>query len=520
MEENKSEIIDIKALLRQYRKNWYWFVASLVVCVSIGAFATKFIKPKYEVKANIMLTEESAVEKFMGGGLSGVSQLFGGNSNAEDEVQIITSHSVLKSVVQDLGLNISTFKRLAPMTYLRETTKFPLELTVDDKTINIDTLRTSIRFTIKLSDKGTASSIRVVAPDTKPDLYEASNVKLPATIKTIYGTFIVSATEYLTPKSEGKYRILLQSPGAAAETLREKLNIDLASKHSKIVEMQMYTDNEQYAIDILNKLIENYNIRSNKDKTIANNNTAKLIEDRLQAVRTELVGTEAELASYKRNEGLGMVEADAPSYYERMSEAEKSLTMQQVQTEMIRLTLQLARESAKDNSLIPPMGEKDGSTPMINAYNSLIMRRASIEGASKADNIALQRIDEQISMVRKNLVISLENAVEASLKLEKQYRDIYDRARSSVSNLPSVEQNFRKIARDQAIEEQIYIFLLQKQEETNVLFANLNPKAQIIDEAYSLNEDESLHPAFIIFIAILMGLLIPPTCIFIRNQFK
>ncbi|MDE6514189.1 MAG: hypothetical protein K2L05_08415, partial [Muribaculaceae bacterium] len=105
-------------------------------------------------------------------------------------------------------------------------------------------------------------------------------------------------------------------------------------------------------------------------------------------------------------------------------------------------------------------------------------------------------------------------------QLEKQFRDIYDRARSSVNSLPSVEQSFRKIARDQAIEEQIYVFLLQKQEETNVLFSNLNPKAQIIDEAYSLNEDESISPAIVIIIALLMGLLIPPTCIFIRNQFK
>lgn len=518
MEENKSEFIDIKALFGQYRKNWYWFVVSLVICVGIGALATLLIKPKYEVKANIMLTEESAVQKFMGGGLSGMSQLFGGNSNAEDEVQIMNSHSVLKSVVQDLGLNVSTFKRLAPMTYLRETEDFPLELTINDQTINPDTLRKALRFQVKVDKKGTATSILVST--SKDNIYDATNVKLPATIKTIYGTFTISANEKLTPESEGKYRIVLKSPGAAAEDLREVLNIDLASKHSKIIEMQMYTDNEQYAIDILNKLIENYNIRSNKDKAAANSNTAKLIEDRLQAVRAGLIETEAELAIYKKNEGLGMVEADAPSYYERMGEAEKALTMQQVQTEMIRLTLQLARESAKDNSMIPPMGEKDGSTPMINAYNSLIMRRASIEGASKADNIALQRIDEQISMVRKNLIISLENAVEASLKLEKQYREIYDRARSSVSNLPSVEQQFRKISRDQAIEEQIYIFLLQKQEETNVLFSNLNPKAQIIDAAYSLSEDESISPKIVILLSILLGLLIPPTCIFIRNQFK
>lgn len=517
MSENKSEFIDFSNLLKEYRKNWYWFAISLVVCGTIGGLATLLIKPKYQIRANIMLTEETAVSKFLGGGLSGVSQLFGGNSSAEDEVQIMTSHSVLRSVVNDLGLNITNYKRLAPMTYTLETKNFPLELTPDDRTINLDTLRKKLRFAVKLSDKGTAS-VSVSTP--KDALYSKSGLKLPATIKTDYGTFTLAATEALTPESAGKYRIVVQSPDDAAEDLREKLNIDLASKHSQIIEMQMFTDNEAYAINILNQLIKNYNIRSRKDQDIKNTRTAQLINDRLHAVRADLIDTEAQLADYKEHKGLGMVEADAPAYYERMAEAEKALTIQQVQTEMARLTLQLARESEADNSLIPPMGEKEGSTSLINSYNALILRRATMEAASKSDNIAMQRLDDQIRLVRKNLITSLESAVDASLKLEKQYRTIYENARGSVSSLPGVEQSFRKIAREQAIEEQIYIFLLQKQEETNVLFANLNPKAQIIDEAYSLNEDESISPLAIVFIAILLGLLIPPTIIFLRNQFK
>ncbi|MBD5425473.1 MAG: hypothetical protein HDR45_04645 [Bacteroides sp.] len=517
MSENKSEFIDFSKLLKEYRKNWHWFVVSLVICGIIGGLATLLIKPKYQIRANIMLTEETAVSKFLGGGLSGLSQVFGGNSSAEDEVQIMTSHSVLRSVVNDLGLNISTYKRLAPMTYLLETKDFPLELTPDDKTINIDTLRKALRFAVKLSDKGTAS---VTVSTPKETLFSESGLKLPATIKTDYGRFTLAATAALNPESAGKYRIVVQSPDDAAEDLREKLNIDLASKHSQIIEMQMFTDNEAYAIDILNQLIKNYNIRSRKDQDIQNSRTAQLITDRLKAVRNELIDTEAQLAEYKEHKGLGMVEADAPAYYERMGEAEKALTIQQVQTEMARLTLQLARESEADNSLIPPMGENDGASSLINSYNSLVLRRATMEAASKADNIGLQRLDDQIRLVRKNLIASLESAVDASLKLEKQYRSIYENARGSVSSLPGVEQSFRKIARDQAIEEQIYVFLLQKQEETNVLFANLNPKAQIIDEAYSLNEDESISPVAVMLIALLMGLLIPPTVIFIRNQFK
>ncbi len=516
MSENNSEIINIRGILRGYRKKWYWFVLSVVVCVGFGLLASLLVKPKYEVRANILLTEQSSVSKFLGGGLSGVSQLFGGNSSAEDEVQIMTSHSVLRSVVKDLGLNNQAYQRLMPLVYTIKIDEIPVEV-IPDPSIDLDTLRATLRFKLKI-DRGDKADITVTAKGEK--IFHKGGVQLPAVIGTDYGRFTIRTTQFFDPEEMSKFRVDIAGPDIAAENLREKLNISLASKHSQIVEMQMMTENEEYAKAILNKLIENYNIRSRKDQDTQNGATARFIEERLAAVRGDLNRVETELAAYKKGEGLGMVEADGTVMYERLGEAEKKLTEQQVMTEMARITLQLARESAKDNSLIPPIGDNDGLAALINSYNSLVLRRVSVESASKPDNIALQRLDEQIKLMRQNLITSLESSLASAKDIEAQLRRVYDNARSQVTGLPTTEFNFRKIAREQAIEEEIYVFLLQKQEETNVLFNNQNPKAQIIDAAYSLNEDESISKSTIVLICLLLGLLIPPVAFFIIDYLR
>ncbi|MDE6145464.1 MAG: hypothetical protein K2F96_04230, partial [Muribaculaceae bacterium] len=104
MEENKSELIDIKGILREFSAKWHWFLISVVCSCAVGFLVSKIVKPQYEIRANVILTENNALGSMMAaGGLSGVSALLGGNASAEDEVEIMTSHSVLKEVARTLG---------------------------------------------------------------------------------------------------------------------------------------------------------------------------------------------------------------------------------------------------------------------------------------------------------------------------------------------------------------------------------------------------------------------------------
>lgn len=517
MSENTSEIIDFRGISRKLLKNWYWFALSVGACLAAGVLFAYIQQPKYEVRASVILNEDNSVGQFLGGGMSGVAQIFGGNSSAADEADIIQAHSILRTTAVNLGLDNTLYERKMPLIYTRINKDKPILVIPDDSTVLTDTLRSTLTFSIKLADKNKAKSIAVKGYGEK--LYKGKNLTLPATIRTDYGTFTVMTTPYFTDESPKKYRVKVTSPDIAAENLRkDNLNIEQSTKNSSIIELQMLTSDEDMGKNILNEIIDVYNNRSKKEQKQESGATARFLKDRIETVQKNLSNTENELEAYKERVGLGMIEADGLAMYERMGETEKYLTQQQAQTEMARIALELAKASAKDNSTIPPLTGSEALGTLINSYNTQVMRRMQLATAVKPDHKSLERLDEQIALLRQTMIKTLEDAYASSKGMEEEIRRVLNNANSQIKQIPGLENSFRQIARSQEIEEQIYIFLLQKQEEINVLFNDDRPRVRIIDRAYSMNEDLSLSSKMIMLIALIMGLLIPPTILYLKES--
>lgn len=517
MEEKKSELIDVKAYLRQYAANWYWFVISVVCCVAVGILFSFFVKPKYEVRANVILTEQNALGSMMSSsGLGGFAAMLGGNASAEDEVEILTSHSVLKDVVRQLGLNIRHKDRPAPLMATMLYKEFPIEV-VPSPEILIDTLRTTLDFRVIIHKDGKAD-IRVKARDKK--IYDKSDLTLPCVLDLPYGKFTVETTKYYVKGKRVKNQIVVSNFDVEAENLRKEMDVALATKRSSIINMQMMTENEDYARDVLNTLIEKYNVRGVRDQINQTSVTADMLRDRVLEIRHELDSTETSLAKYKTEAGIAELQTDGAMMYQRMVEAEKALAEQQVLTQLSRVTLTQVRNSAHDNSLIPQQSSDPILAAQIDAYNNARMTRLRMEQSAKVDNPAMMRIDEQIQTLRENLISTLESAVSTGEQMTAEYRRVYNAAAAQVNGLPREELTYRSKMRDQTIQEEIYLFLLQKQEEVGLLLSNTMPKGSIVDEAYSLNKDNSLSLKVILLMSVIVGLIIPPMVMGAKQLFK
>lgn len=517
MEEQNSEIIDVKRVLKQYTSNWYWFLISVVCCCALGYLFSKIQKPQYEVKANIILSEQDPLSSAVAsGGLSGVSSLLGGNSDGEDEVEILKSHSVLKSVVRTLGLNIKHYDKKGPMMLTLEYPKYPIEI-VPSPEILIDTLSVGIQFDVKVGHDGKAN-IKVKAKGKK--IYSATDKSLPCIIDIPYGKFTVEATPNFIKGKKYNNKIFLCNYDVAAESLREEVNAALATKRSQIISMQMITDNQTYAADVLNTLIEKYNERGLQDHIAQTSVTADFLKDRLVMMRQELDSTEASLAKYKTSEGIIQLQKNGEEIYKRKLEAEQELSDRQVENQIAKVTLEMVRNSAKNDALIPMQITASVVTSQIEAYNSAVMTKRRMEESAKSDNPTIQRIDEQIKTMRENLIATLEGIVNKGQNIIKEYQKVYDEAVSQVTNLPHQELAYRSKYREQTVHESMYLYLLQKQEEIAILMSNAKPKAAIIDKAYSLNEDRNMSSKMLIAIFGMIGFLLPPVIMAIKNAFK
>ena len=100
----RNKKIDITEILTKYKNNWYWFVISLIVCIGLASFYIYVKRPVFEVKAKVLISSDQ------GGGMGSslmknLSFLGQSSSVADDELEIIASHSVLVDAIRNLGIN-------------------------------------------------------------------------------------------------------------------------------------------------------------------------------------------------------------------------------------------------------------------------------------------------------------------------------------------------------------------------------------------------------------------------------
>ena len=99
--------IDFSGLIKKYLKNWYLFVISVVVCGAITYLYTKTKKDIFLVKADILISSESGGESMQSAMLKSFSfgNLVGGGGKVDDEINLVSAHSTLRRVAQELSLN-------------------------------------------------------------------------------------------------------------------------------------------------------------------------------------------------------------------------------------------------------------------------------------------------------------------------------------------------------------------------------------------------------------------------------
>ncbi len=139
--KKKSDFIDVRAIVQEYISKWYWFAISVVVCVAVGWVATRVFKPKYAVNANVLISQD---EKGGMASLGSIGDLFGSSASVDDEIFVISSHSLYRDVVRDLGTYKKHVVRLGFLNKEFAYPEFPVDVFAAPGII--DTLRTGIWF--------------------------------------------------------------------------------------------------------------------------------------------------------------------------------------------------------------------------------------------------------------------------------------------------------------------------------------------------------------------------------------
>lgn len=512
--KNNNDFFDIKALFQNYLRHWWWFVISLAVCGVCAYVWVKTHNPEYVVRANVIVSDEDETGSFTA--MSGLSDLFGSTANVEDEVFVISSHSVLRDVARDLGVYKTHYVKTGMLTKRLFYPNFPVDVMASPQVL--DTLMTTIDFETKVYADGTAD---IKAEESNKTIGKAEGVKLPYAMQTKFGDFVISKTPSF-PKNKKSVKSYISISGfdIAAEDLAEFTFSDKASKKSNMIELYLNTENPEYGKDILNEIIANYNRRGIEYKNMQGEKTKAFIDDRLALITTDLSDSEHAIESYKKSAGITDVQADARYNMTMRGSAEEALIKAETESELIRLTRDFLTQPDNAYEVIPAGGSIPNVMSAVASYNALIMQRFNLMQNARGDNRQLKVIEGQIDIMRNSINTALERAYETSLVSIREARKQLSEAQSRLGNVPTQERLFLNLQRQQAVKQELYIFLLQRREETAMMIANAIPKGRIVDNAYTLSEPVGMKKRTVLLIAILIGLLLPPFILYMRSLLR
>jgi capsular exopolysaccharide synthesis family protein len=384
-----------------------------------------------------------------------------------------------------------------------------------------DTAKVKLQFNVKVNDKGLA---RVKVFDHHKDkIADLKNRKLPCEVKTIYGTFVITATEYY-PKGESCKMILkAQSFDAAAEDLDEDISAEIANKKTHVIRLSYPTDNTDFGKLLLNTVMRKYDERVIANKTQQSNKTLGFLDKRIAELSSALAGVESGLQQFKESNNLVDLEADAQYNLTMKGELAKQLLAAESQLEIARIARDFLATPGNEYSMIPfssTDASATGVNALINTYNELVVKRLQLVSNAKEENYQVKTIEKQLDAMRGNIAVSLAKNFENNQMVVNELRSKMSTTQSSLGNIPMQERQLVDIKRDQKIKQELYLYLLEKREETAVMLSNAVSKGVVVDPSFVPSEPISMTKKKLLVIAVIVGLFLPIIFLYTRKLMR
>lgn len=528
--EQDELTIDYQALLQKCLKHWRCFVVSVLACLILAFIYIRYTAPVYNITAGVLIQQKdqkSSLGAALSGGALGMLSGLGGvslSSSFDNELEIMQSRTLLKKVVTDLGLYISTAQRRITGYNIPLYKTSPIQVYMSPEEATELESGVKIKTTYTPEGKLTAQ-IEFELKEEEQEI-EKTFDKLPAVFPTPVGVLSFTKNDSLLTemrkKEKGDIRLVtyISSPIEAAKAYKEKLSIE-GGKKTTIAQVSLQDNDKQRATDFVNYLVVCYNqdILDEKSKVVLK--TSDFIRERMEVVNQELSTAESEIADFKQKAGLTDISADAELLLQESAKYEQLRVENETQIRLVEFLRDYIQDPAHADEVIPAnVGLKEEKlTTAIDEYNSLLAERRRLLRTSSENNPAVINLNDGILTMQK----SIQTTVASTLKglqitqndLERQMRQFTDR----ISSAPQQEKEYINLARQQEIKSRLYLVLLQQREENILSLGLTTDTGRIVEETLADNAPVSPKKKIVALAALFLGLCIPAGVIFLFDQF-
>lgn len=501
MAEEKE--IDIRRFLRGTKRMWWIFAISMIFFITVGIAYWVCSMPVFISNSTILIEDDS--NSGGGGGMMSLMKTFSiggfGSSSVDNEIVLINSNDVFLRTVKELELNREYILRrgLAKEMLYKDT---PIKLEAPQSMM--DTLSKAMKIQVDIN--GPKADIKVNRGRFSRTITEMHGVTLPTTVKTPYGSFQIVRTDKYTGET-CRVDIILMGYEAAAQFLREEVTIAAASKISSAIELSYECGSKQMGQDVLNCIMGIYNDKRLRRKHTSANEQMEFLDKRINELSAIISTGQQEMADYKQRYNLMGIEQQAQILAESTEKNRSEAVKLQAQELYYEELLRSLRNPSKADALLPVFSGE--AYNMIKDYNDLLLRKKELERTAKSNNTALNSLSDQVAEMRITVIDNINGLLRSAQLANKENTNLINQAYGRLHSLPVYEKEYLTLFRDQQIENELYLFLIEKRESALLQLYSQNTLGFVIDEAYSGIKPINTKKILVLAVCILLGILVP-----------
>ena len=469
------------------------------LCLAAALFYCLISTPEYDIHGKVMISDTKKGELGTNVMMKELGLFRAGDVYVENEMVELQSKNLMREVVRDLELNI----RYTQECFFRGHELYnesPVKILVDHPECIKDTC---LYVLLQANDE-------IIVTDPKGDVIRQGHFSESIPM----GDYCISVekNERYAGSELQKVRINLDSYETATKAFYKSLSITPLEKNTNAVRIALKDPVSGRGVELIHALVDRYNQNGVTDKQQVSAKTVEFINARLQVINGELGTIENDAERFKRTNKLTDLTSDAAFAMERKKLAGTELLKAQTELDVVRsIRLLTEKNEGGEFSLLPEnMGlTDDGLNNALSRYNEMILRREKLLLSARENNPIVTGLDMQLRGVKSSIreaIGNVEKGLIIKIKgLERESLSVDER----LTSVPTQEKQYRAIARQQELKENLFLFLMQKREEAEIAKLVYVPTAKIIEDPDAGEGPVSPKKSLILLLGCMLGVCIP-----------
>ncbi|MEP2770535.1 MAG: polysaccharide biosynthesis tyrosine autokinase [Fulvivirga sp.] len=515
----KTEIIDknnFERLLFKGIKNWKLFALSFIVLMTIVYLIDRYTPPVYSITSTILLKEEtpelagSAAELLFG------NQQFKNSMNLNNESVILSSYPLVYEVIRQLDFNITYYKsgNLKTSEIYGE---IPIMVEVDSNSTNIPY---NVVFKVEVVDN---DQFKIFEEDqNKKQINGLFNFNKEIAYNGFIFKILKNKDLNFNNSIGNTIQFKINTVHAVTNAYRNKLQIRANSRESSLLSITINSRLANKEVDFISKLTEIYIEKGLDEKNRNASRTIEFIDDQLDGIQDSLFVTEQRLETFKRNNGIINLSEEGSYLYDQLVKLMEEKASIVASQKYYKYLQEYLKDSETGSDLVLP-SSAGASDPILNKLVlDLIdkqIEKSLIKGES-VNNPYVNLLEKQIAKLKLDIGKSLENLAQNSKIQEETIGDRWASLQKDIQRLPTAEREFIHINRMYEINENLYIFLMEKRAEAAILKASTTPDTKIVNPPMVSGAKIAPQTTRNFGVAIVLSFVIPILFLYFKEFFN